>query len=263
MKKGRLLLATVIGSCIMAGSVFAGDWKLSSGRWWYQNDDGSYPANGWQWINGQCYCFDQNGYCLLNTITPDGYMVDASGAWIVNGIVQTQTADQEIRSEASGSMDIFAESAGNYWFSSGAGAWATELTLYPDGSFEGSYHDSDMGSSGAGYVATVYVSTFHGRFIHPVEINSYTYKMELEGDVVIDNGSGQYIDDQVCYVYTEPYGMEVGHEFYLYKPGAPVSELPEAFVGWVRMMMGSSSSSSLPFYGIYNAEGQYGFAGEN
>lgn len=263
MKKGRLLLAAVAGSCMMAGSAFAGEWELSSGRWWYQNDDGSYPANGWQWINGRCYYFDQDGYCLVDTTTPDGYMVDASGAWTVNGIVQTQTETQETGSETAGSLDIFTSSAGNYYFSSGAGAWGTVLTLHPDGSFEGSYHDSDAGSSGAGYVATVYQSAFHGRFVNPVEINSYTCKMELEGDVVVDSGSGQYIDGQVLYVNAEPYGMEVGHEFYLYKPGAPVSELPESFVNWVRMMMYNRSSSSLPFYGIYNIEGQYGFAGDN
>ena len=30
------------------------------------------------------------GYCLLNTTTPDGYVVNPVGAWIVDGVVQTR-----------------------------------------------------------------------------------------------------------------------------------------------------------------------------
>ena len=32
---------------------------------------------------------------LANTTTPDGYSVDGTGVWIVNGVVQTQTADTQ------------------------------------------------------------------------------------------------------------------------------------------------------------------------
>ena len=32
-----------------------------------------------------------------------------------------------------------------FYFSSGAGGWATELKVYADGTFEGHYYDSDMG----------------------------------------------------------------------------------------------------------------------
>ncbi len=33
-----------------------------------------------------------------------------------------------------------------FYFSSGAGGWATELKVYADGTFEGHYYDSDMGT---------------------------------------------------------------------------------------------------------------------
>lgn len=264
MSKGKILLAAVVGSCVMAGSAFAGEWKTSSGGWWYQNDDGSYFASGWQWIDGKCYCFDENGYCLINTVTPDGYYVDESGAWIVDGVVQTaaQAGGSETGSETgTDASGIFAQSAGTYYFSSGAGAWGTSLTLNADGSFEGSYHDSDMGSSGSGYVATVYYAEFQGRFKNPVAVNDYSYRMELDGEVEVDRSKGDYIENKVRYRLADPYGMEVGHEFYLYQPGAPMSALPEGFINWIRMYAGKSSGN-LPFYGIYNVEGGYGFAGE-
>ena len=38
-----------------------------------------------------------------------------------------------------------------FWFGSGVGAWCTTLQIQPDGSFEGQYHDSDMGDTGDGY----------------------------------------------------------------------------------------------------------------
>lgn len=36
-------------------------------------------------------------------------------------------------------------------FSSGAGAWGTVLTVLEDGSFEGNYHDTNMGDTGEEY----------------------------------------------------------------------------------------------------------------
>lgn len=95
-------------------TVSAATWLQNEIGWWYQNDDFSYPVNGWYWIDGnndgiaECYYFDESGYCLISTTTPDGYTVDVNGAWIVNDIVQTQAistiynniSDQEIYSES-------------------------------------------------------------------------------------------------------------------------------------------------------------------
>lgn len=55
-------------------------------------------AGQWQWqdVNGdgisECYYYDDNGTMLTNTTTPDGYTVDSNGAWVVNGVVQTQAS---------------------------------------------------------------------------------------------------------------------------------------------------------------------------
>jgi len=98
MKKMKLMLAALALMSAMPFTAFAGEWKQDTAGWWYQNDDGSYPSNCWQWIdsNGdgisENYYFDLNGYCLMNTITPDGYTVDENGAWVIDGIVQTQSS---------------------------------------------------------------------------------------------------------------------------------------------------------------------------
>ena len=82
-----MVAVMIVGSTMTA---YAGEWKQEGTTWKYQQDDGTYCNNGWQWIDGKCYYFDGNGYMLSNTITPDGYTVDSSGAWTVNGVVQTQ-----------------------------------------------------------------------------------------------------------------------------------------------------------------------------
>ena len=98
MRKGfiKVLTATALLSMLASSTVFAGQWKSDNNGWWYQNDDGSYPTNTWQWIDGngdgisESYYFNENGYMLANTVTPDNYTVNADGAWTVNGVVQTQ-----------------------------------------------------------------------------------------------------------------------------------------------------------------------------
>lgn len=97
MRKVKLFFATALLTLSMGVTAFAGTWQAQeTGQWKYQNDDGTYLANVWQWIDGnndgisENYYFDTNGVLLVNGITPDGNTVDSNGAWTVNGIVQIQ-----------------------------------------------------------------------------------------------------------------------------------------------------------------------------
>lgn len=56
------------------------DWKKISNAWYYFNADGVMQANCWV---GDYY-LGSSGAMLVNTTTPDGYRVDASGKWIQN-----------------------------------------------------------------------------------------------------------------------------------------------------------------------------------
>ena len=53
-------------------------------------------ADSWLWIDGnrdgiaERYYFDSYSCALQNTVTPDGKIVNANGAWVENGIVQTR-----------------------------------------------------------------------------------------------------------------------------------------------------------------------------
>ena len=102
MKRMKRVAALVLAASMVLGSAMtsmAASWQSDSIGWWWQNDDGTWPSNSWQWLDGnsdgvaECYYFDGNGYMLANTTTPDGYQVNVDGAWTVNGAVQTQVAN--------------------------------------------------------------------------------------------------------------------------------------------------------------------------
>ena len=82
MKKIRVLIGTAILSASMSMVAFAGEWKHEPTGWWYQNDDKSYPVSCWKEIDGKQYYFDEKGWLLMNTTTPDGKQVDSNGAFI-------------------------------------------------------------------------------------------------------------------------------------------------------------------------------------
>lgn len=92
----KKLLTAVISVVLIIGSAttsFAEQWKLEGAAWKYQYDNGSF-ATGWNWIDGKSYFFEKNGNMLANTTTPDGYSVNADGAWVMNGVVQIQNASE-------------------------------------------------------------------------------------------------------------------------------------------------------------------------
>ncbi|WP_049962189.1 hypothetical protein [Oribacterium sp. FC2011] len=84
----KLLFTTFIISVLMAFMANAGVWKKDSIGWWYDYGNGTYPASCWQWIDSdsdyiaECYYFNDKGYLVTSSITPDGSVVDRNGAWI-------------------------------------------------------------------------------------------------------------------------------------------------------------------------------------
>lgn len=97
MRNKKFITALLAGAMMSAISFasFAGTWQSDANGWWWQEDDGSYPVNSWQWIDGnndnvsERYYFNSQGYMLANTTAPDGSVLNADGAWTVNGTVQT------------------------------------------------------------------------------------------------------------------------------------------------------------------------------
>lgn len=151
--------------------------------------------------------------------------------------------------------DIFPR---EFCFASGVGGWSTELQIKADGSFSGNFHDSDMGDSDEGYPnGTVYFCSFTGQFSKLQKVNNYTYSVTVEE--LNEVPAAEEIEDGVRYIPSTPYGMCKG-EFLIYLPGAPLDELPEEFVWWVKAPVGiKDDETMLPWYGLYNVQEKLGW----
>ena len=59
-------------------------WKQNEIGLWVQSSDGTYLTNQWYRSpdSGLWYYLGADGYMLTNTVTPDGYTVNADGVWI-------------------------------------------------------------------------------------------------------------------------------------------------------------------------------------
>ena len=149
-------------------------------------------------------------------------------------------------------------------FSSGAGGWSTALTLNRDGSFEGTYRDSDMGDLGPEYPhGTVYLCDFSGQFDHIRKENDTTYSMTLSRVDSQRPAEETWVEQGIRYVSSVPYGLEQGKNFLLYTPDQTVAGLSEEFLSWwpPRFLPEEEIPQTLSFYGLYNKDMGYGFFG--
>ena len=159
------------------------------------------------------------------------------------------------------SKEIFPMMADEYWYESGAGAWGTVIELSSDGSFVGSYHDSDMGDEGDEYPhGTIYHCDFLGEFTEPEPTDKpyiFTMKLKVLKIENEDKLNTEEIIDKTRYVYTTPYGFENADEFLIYLPGAPISEMTEACKYWSNL----SGLDKVPTntYVIYSVGGNIAF----
>lgn len=149
-----------------------------------------------------------------------------------------------------------------FYFSSGVGAWHTELSIQPDGSFSGVHSDSDMGDIGDGYPnGTYYYCEFSGRFTQPEPLDENSWRFTIES-IQTDSPTEERIEDGMRVIPSSPYGLDGAGELVLYLPGTPVSSLPEEFLGWVHSAIPSDGPEAevLPFYGLFNVNEGYGFS---
>ena len=97
MKKSvKLLSAVLVLTLCLPAAAYAGQWvqdpdkkqkygpedKAEISNWWYREDDGSYPVSDWKEIDGKWYYFNEDGWMLRETTTPDQMKVDHNGVWV-------------------------------------------------------------------------------------------------------------------------------------------------------------------------------------
>lgn len=183
----------------------------------------------------------------------------------VDDAVEENTPQVEADTEEAGQNLKFEDLEDyQFYFLSGAGGWRTTLNVDADGKFDGVYSDSEMGSTGEGYPnGTYYYCEFVGTFSNLTQVNDYTYSVEIEELSTIKEPGTNEIIDEVLYEYSTPYGIDGTEELLIFLPGAPISELPEEYINWVRTAIEDLEAETLPFYGLYNEKEQNGFYSYN
>ena len=125
------------------------------------------------------------------------------------------------------SDNLFSVLPGHFRYSSGAGGWATDLNLYEDGTFDGSYRDWDMGDAGQNYLKTCYTCDFSGAFSTPQKVSDYVYSVSVQRLDYPGNVGKEWIEDGVRYIQYDPSGLSRSREYYIYLPGCPSSVFTE------------------------------------
>ena len=178
MKKGfyNALKATVLSTAIFSiasiSTAFAGAWRQTESSWWYDNGDGTFPNNTWQWIDGnndgvaECYYFYANGLMASNTVV-DGYTVNANGAW-TDGAGNVQTKSLNVQSSVG---------------SANANHQKTLQELYQENFTNGTFIDYNNGASvggvNTGFIGSGSYSTDNNEEVKSLEeySESELYKM--------------------------------------------------------------------------------------
>lgn len=157
-------------------------------------------------------------------------------------------------------------------FYSGAGAWWTDLTLNPDGSFTGDYMDADL--------LTRYVCQFHGQFEKIEKLTDASWSLTLK-ELELDTGHsvGEEWDETdddytLHFISSEPYGfngadgtaLKPGAQFILYSPDAVGHESGTELYGAMEFQSWlhkhhefNSDEDILGCWGLQNMETGYGF----
>ena len=185
LKKAALIALTASMTMGAGFTSLAAGWQSDANGWWWQDDFGGYYAGTWVWLDGnhdgiaESYCFDARGYLYAGTTTPDGYEVNADGAWVKDGVVQTKTTTVTTDASKSNQNDDY---SGTYVTS-----YATYVLTYNKST--NSIHEKAIYSDG---------EVFEHDYIYSDSYNGITY-FDLDSDE--DKDSIMFAGPGLMYTY--------------------------------------------------------------
>jgi len=164
-----------------------------------------------------------------------------------NTATQAESTGDETEIIETASSDLTFADLSHYSFSlgSGAGAFATELTIEKDGYFHGMYHDSDMGDTGEGYDnGTVYTSHFSGHFTDLTKTDDTVWTTKIADISYQDTVGETQIDvyEQIRYIYTSVF--DAGTTMQVYWKGTPTADLSENMINQLKNRQGNIDDES-------------------
>lgn len=164
--------------------------------------------------------------------------------------------------DANTNSEFFRYFPDSFTYSSGSGAWSTDIVLEANGTFQGEYHDSDMNVTSTDYPnGTMYISKFHGKFTTPQKVDEYTYSMQVEYMELDWQKGKEYIEDGIRYIVLGESELETGEQLLVYIPGTPYTNLPKNFMNVLPKI--ALGPETLECFAIYNAKYDAYYTGYN
>ena len=148
----------------------------------------------------------------------------------------------------------------SFVFTSGVGAWSTNVDVQQDGTFTGNWHDADMGVRGSDYPkGSMSVCDFAGKFTVVDQLSDTEFLLQLDylqptqpAGVTIENGMKiERYDDQ-------PYGLGKMTDtpidgWRLYLPGQSTASFSEDIMRWLYPGGTKYRESTLSKFALVNA----------
>ena len=201
-----------------------------------------------------------DGFARVRVITPHESSPDSwvgLEGWVTAAYVDCNCSDAEYRNASVVLTNgYFPMGMPSVWcFSSGAGAWSTEMTVMEDGAFIGYYHDWDAG-------ADVYPRgelqecCFAGQMSIPERISDYEYRIVVSELVQEGVPGDTFVRDEMLLTVSRPYGIDAGDSFILYMPGAPMNRIPPAYHEWASV---AGDEWHIRGFALYNMTAGFGW----
>lgn len=170
----------------------------------------------------------------ITTVTVDKATLEATDESGARFYVTPDTEYEQVATTTLGEFSFEDVAGKSFMFTSGAGAWFTEVKINADGTFIGEYSDSDMGDTGDDHPkGKHYYCNFDGKFDPPKMIDNYTFEFYIDTMDCHAPADKETVVDGTLEVFSAPYGMQDANKMRIYLPGTPVYMLSDEVKSWL------------------------------
>ena len=176
-----------------------GGWGLQNGSWIYW--EGDHKLTGWHWIDGngdgiaECYYFMPDG-TMCSATNVDGWQLNQNGAWVQDGIVQTQavTPGSHHPAGAGGSATAAGGSSGVIYAGGAAGGSASAGNVSNNNS-SGTAASANVGSGSASASSSSSNAGASGGVYTPARARAEAVSLTVSGPQAAYHGKVWTYDD--------------------------------------------------------------------
>lgn len=143
--------------------------------------------------------------------------------------------------------ELLANLPQHFVYTDGSGTWATELEVYSDGSFNGTYHSYSQNGD-----RTIQQCLFRGVFSDITSIDGYSYRATLKHLEILE--TTEHYDVNGYYVVPgDPAGITGGAEYIIHRPGTFKGRISSQAFNWASWKFNPRSSLVLPCWAIVSS----------